>query len=93
MARPIARYVYREKESGQYFECGLMWTSQKEGYNPNFAPHKKGESSPDGTSEKISFIDALGRVNKGEGFINISTDKEAGILGLISSSPEDTDDF
>ena len=91
MARPIARFVFRERDTGKYSECGLMWPSKKEGYNPNFAPHKEASSSPDGGSEKIAFSEALRRVEAGEGFININTKKEEGLIGLVGA--EDTDDF
>ena len=93
MAKPIARYVFRERDTQNYFECGLMWPSKKEGFNPNFAPHKEASTSPDGTSEKIAFSEALRRVEAGEGFINISTGREDGLLGLIGASSEDNEDF
>jgi hypothetical protein len=93
MAKPIARFVFRERDSGKYFECGLMWPSKKEGFNPNFAPHKEDSASPDGTSEKIAFSKALARVEAGDGFINISTGREDGLIGLVGADAGDNDDF
>ncbi len=90
MSKPIARFVFREKETGKYMECGLLWPSKNEGYNPNFAPNKEASTSPDGTQEKIAMSDALGRVERGEGYINIHTQKGS-LLDCVSQS--DDDDF
>lgn len=91
MARPLARFVFRERDTGKYSECGLMWPSKKEGFNPNFAPHKEASEAPGGGSEKIAFSEALRRVEAGEGFININTKPEEGLIGLVGSV--DADDF
>lgn len=88
--KPVGRFVFRDKESNKYYECGLLWPSKREGYNPTFSPNKEAKTSPDGTRESITFSDALQRVEAGSGFINIYTDDDK-ILSLVSKS--DDEDF
>lgn len=85
--RPLARFVYKERDTSVYQECGLLWPSKKEGYNPNMAPHTQESEG------KITMADALERVARKEGFINIMTDK--GKLLVLSGAGDDfdTDDF